>query len=64
MEQHAASVLLVIAGDQRVIDKMSLEDMKKLFSMSTLILKAYAESTDYYFDEGKLVRYASCRRAV
>lgn len=57
-------LLLVIAGDRRMIDRMSLEDMKKLFSMSTWILRAYAETTDYYFEERRLVTYAGCRRAV
>lgn len=57
-------LLLVIAGDRRVIDRMTLDDMKELFSRSIWVLEAYTETMDYYFEEGSLVNYEGCRRAV
>lgn len=57
-------LLLVIAGDRRVIDRMSLQDMEELFSKSTSILRTYAETPEYHFSVGRLVSYEGCRRAV
>lgn len=57
-------LLLVIAGDRRVIDRMTLEDMKELFSRSASVLEAYTEAVDHHFEESRLVNYEVCRRAV
>lgn len=58
-------LLLVLAGDQRVISELSLEDLEELFSMSTSLLWSFQEKPDNYFNERKLVNYAAaCRRAV
>lgn len=58
-------LLLVLAGDQRVISELSLEDLEELFSVSTSLLWNFQEKPDNYFNESKLVNYAAaCRRAV
>lgn len=59
------TLLLVLAGDQRTIRTLSLEDMGDLFSESTSILSCYREELEYHFDEKKLERFRNAgRRAV
>ena len=57
-------LLLVIAGDMRVIDGMSLLDLEEIFAMSTLLLGMYTETLDFSFEQSRLVNYAGFRRAV
>lgn len=57
-------LLLVIAGDMRVIDRLSLGDMEELFASSTSLLEIYAQTPDCHFHESRLVNYGGCRRAV
>ena len=57
-------LLLVIAGDMRVIDRLSLSDMEELFASSTSLLETYAQTPDYHFHEVRLVNYGGCRWAV
>ncbi|WP_304428968.1 hypothetical protein [uncultured Acetatifactor sp.] len=57
-------LLLVIAGDMRVIDRLSLSDMEELFASSTSLLETYSQTPDYHFHEVRLVNYGGCRRAV
>lgn len=59
------TLLLVLAGDQRTIRALSLEDMGELFSESTSILSCYRDELAYHFDEAKLESFRGVgRRAV
>ena len=59
------TLLLVLAGDQRTIHALSLEDLEDLFSKSTSLLSCYREELSYRFDENKLENFKSAmRRAV
>lgn len=58
-------LLLVLAGDQRVIQDLSLEEVEELFSETPSLLSIYNEDVSNYFNENMLENY-SCfgRRAV
>lgn len=59
------TLLLVLAGDQRTIRPMSLEDLEELFSESASILSCYRDELEYRFDERKLENFRNAgRRAV
>lgn len=59
------TLLLVLAGDQRTINELSLEDLAELFAESTSIISIYNEKLEYVLDEDKLKDfYNICRRAV
>lgn len=58
-------LFLVLAGDQRVISKISLEDMAGLFEDASRLLERYTENLNYQFSESAMVDYADAvRRAV
>lgn len=58
-------LFLVLAGDQRVISKISLEDMAGLFADAPRLLERYTENLEYRFSESKMEDYADAvRRAV
>ena len=59
------TLLLVLAGDQRTIRPMSLEDLGELFSESASILSCYRDELENRFDERKLENFRNAgRRAV
>ena len=57
-------LLLVIAGDQRVIGEMTLSDLGELFSMSTFLLEMSVKIPAHQYKEERLKDYMGCRRAV
>lgn len=58
-------LFLVLAGDQRVIRKLTLEDMAGLFDDAARLLGNYANQLEYSFKESALEDYADAvRRAV
>lgn len=58
-------LLLVLAGDQRVIRGLSLDDMEDLFSETAMLLNGYREGMPDYFNEDRLENYKYAeRRAV
>lgn len=58
-------LFLVLAGDQRIISKISLEDMAGLFADAPQLLERYTENLEYRFSESAMVDYADAvRRAV
>lgn len=58
-------LFLVLAGDQRVISKISLEEMAGLFEDAPRLLDYYTENLKYQFSESAMVDYADAvRRAV
>lgn len=58
-------LFLVLAGDQRVISRLSLEDMAGLFNSAPRMLGRYSDSLEYRFDESALENYAGAmRRAI
>ena len=59
------TLLLVLAGDQRVIRSLSLEDMAYLFAESTSLLSCFWGDLSYHFAESKLENDSHAgRRAV
>lgn len=58
-------LFLVLAGDQRVINKLSLEDMAGLFEDAADLLGYYSNCLEYQFSESLMEDYADAvRRAV
>lgn len=58
-------LFLVLAGDQRVISRLSLEDMAGLFDSAPRLLGHYSDSLEYQFNESALENYAGAmRRAI
>jgi len=58
-------LFLVLAGDQRVISKISLEEMAGMFEDASRLLERYTENLNYRFSESAMVDYADAvRRAV
>lgn len=58
-------LFLVLAGDQRVISRLSLEDMAELFNSAPRLLGHYSDSLEYQFNEPELENYAGVmRRAI
>ena len=58
-------LFLVLAGDQRVIRKVTLEDMADLFNHAPRLLGDYESKLEYGFKEEALEDYADAgRRAV
>lgn len=58
-------LFLVLAGDQRVISKLALEDMADLFNNAPRLLGHYESDLEYSFRDGVLEDYADAgRRAV
>ena len=63
--KNLRTLLLVLAGDQRTINELSLEDLAGLFAESTSIISIFQEKLEYVLDEDKLQDYYKiCRRAV
>ncbi len=60
--EELKKLFLVLAGDQRVINKLTLEDMARLFDDAAWLLGRYAEQVDYRFNESKLEDYVDARR--
>lgn len=59
------TLLLVLAGDQRTINELSLEDLSELFAESTSIICIYNEKLEFVLDESKLEDFHKiCRRAI
>lgn len=59
------TLLLVLAGDQRTISELTLEDMAELFAESAGLISCYNSQLEYSVDESKLVDFHKiCRRAV
>ena len=55
----------MLAGDQRVISRLSLEDMAELFNSAPRLLGHYSDSLEYQFNEPELENYAGVmRRAI
>lgn len=58
-------LFLVLAGDQRVIGKLALEDMADLFNNAPRLIDNYECELEYKFREEVLKDYADAgRRAV
>lgn len=63
--EELRTLLLVLAGDQRVISKLSLEDMAELFDDSVWLLEQYSARLENSFNEEAMENYADVmRRAV
>lgn len=63
--EELKKLFLVLAGDQRVINKLTLEDMAGLFDDAAWLLNHYSDQADCGFDEAILEDYADImRRAV
>lgn len=60
--QKLRTLFLVLAGDTRVINELSLEGMADLFNETPDILSLYASGTNEYFDESQLVDYKNIQR--
>lgn len=60
--QRLRTLFLVLAGDKRVIDELSLEGMAGLFNETPEILGLYDSCTEDYFDASKLVDYKNNQR--
>ena len=58
-------LLLVLAGDQRVIRKLTLEDVSDLFNSAQQLLDSYESEWEYGFKTSALEDYMDAgRRAV
>lgn len=58
-------LFLVLAGDQRVISRISLEEMAELFEDAARLLERYTNDLRYQFNESAMVDYTDAvRRAV
>lgn len=58
-------LFLVLAGDQRVISRISLEDMAGLFEDAAWLLERYTDGLEYQFNELAMEDYTDAvRRAV
>lgn len=63
--ENLKKLFLVLAGDQRVIKKITLEEMSELFSESPSLLRNYMDGETYHFKESQLEDYReTLRRAV
>lgn len=60
--QRLRTLFLVLAGDKRVINELSLEDMADLFNETPEILSLYGSCTRDYFDASKLADYIDNQR--
>lgn len=59
------TLLLVLAGDQRTISELTLEDMAELFAESASLISCHNNKLEYSMDESRLVDFHKiCRRAV
>lgn len=60
--QRLRTLFLVLAGDKRVINELSLEGMADLFNETPEILSLYDSCAEDYFDASKLVDYKNNQR--
>lgn len=60
--QRLRTLFLVLAGDKRVINELSLEGMADLFHETPEILSLYESCAEDYFDASKLVDYKNNQR--
>lgn len=63
--QKIRTLFLVLAGDKRVIDEISMEGISELFSDAPDLLNAYGSQAQGCFDVSQLVDYKNTlRRAL
>lgn len=60
--EELKKLLLVLAGDQRVIKKLTLEDMAMMFGDASRLLGQYTDQLEYGFKEALLEDYLDIRR--
>lgn len=60
--EELKKLLLVLAGDQRVIKKLTLEDMAMMFGDASRLLGQYTDQPGYGFKEALLEDYLDIRR--
>ena len=60
--QRLRTLFLVLAGDKRVFNALSLEGMADLFHETPEILSLYESCAEDYFDASKLVDYKNNQR--
>lgn len=60
--QRLRTLFLVLAGDKRVINELSLKGLADLFNETPEILSLYDLCTKEYFDASELVDYRNNQR--